>query len=122
MAKIQPEVHAMHSSRDLNRKLRSSNVSAEEPDAVFGLEILENRRLLSATVINPGGPILGVSSTADTILHEHKNKKFPPHLGPFITIAPATNLKASIDWGDGTTSTGTLKADGIVGLDEIKFE
>ncbi len=42
-------------------------------------------------------------------------------LGSFTTIAPATNLSATIHWGDGTTSAGTLLASGVVGIDEITF-
>ena len=86
-----------------------------------GFELLEGRRLLSAVVIDPGEPS-GTASVSEVTLHEHRDIKFTADLGKFITIAPATNLKATIDWGDGTTSKGMLKADGIVGIDQIKFE
>ncbi len=55
-------------------------------------------------------------------IHEVAGDKFTADLGTFITIAPATNLSAAINWGDGSTSKGTLTAIGIIGVDEIKFK
>jgi len=94
------------------------------------VEVLESRRLLSVTPILVGLPTpLGGTSTPVTvapvgglILHEKAGVQFTASLGTFVTIAPATNLHAGISWGDGTSSQGTLKAVGIVGVDEIRFE
>jgi hypothetical protein len=57
-----------------------------------------------------------------TVLHERAKHSFTADLGDFITIAPGTGLVTSIKWGDGTTSTGTLVSDGVVGLDELRFK
>jgi hypothetical protein len=83
--------------------------------AVAALERLEDRRLLSGTTPTPG-PTPGV------VLHELPMVNFTADLGDFVSIAPGDRLSASINWGDGITSTGLIKADGVVGLDEIKYE
>ena len=62
------------------------------------------------------------ASTGGVTLYDTAGVPFTASVGTFITIAPATNLKASITWGDGTSSDGALKAIGVVGIDEIKFE
>jgi hypothetical protein len=79
------------------------------------IEPLEDRRLLSAV------PAAHASTTSLTI-NEQPGVNFTADLGSFTTIAPATRLKAIIHWGDGKTSKGTLKATGVVGLDEISCE
>jgi len=84
---------------------------------VVSFEPLEERRLFSTRVL-----LVPVSATPGLILHERAGVGFTADLGNFVTIAPGDNLESSIAWGDGTTSTGTIQADGVVGLDEIKFE
>ncbi len=89
------------------------------------IEALEDRRLLSATVINPGGPPINlglvpmptVSNVVAPVHGERLNLKvgeaFHGHLGHLAGISGG-DLKffavgASIDWGDGTSPTaGTL--------------
>ena len=66
----------------------------------------------AASVISGGG----------VTLHEAPGVKFTASVGTFITIAPATGLKASITWGDGTSSIRTPKAIGVIGIDQIQFE
>jgi len=78
------------------------------------LEALERRQLLSAAV--------PTAAAAGIILDERAGVQFTADLGKFVTLAPGNNLEATINWGDGTTSAGVLKADRPVGLDEIKFE
>jgi hypothetical protein len=75
-------------------------------------ERLEDRRLLSATAVAADG----------LTLDEQLKVTFTANLGSFVTLAPGTHLRASIKWGDGKHSKGVLKADGVVGLDEINFE
>jgi len=55
-------------------------------------------------------------------LHEQAGAQFTASLGTFITPAPARNLHAVINWGDGTTSKGTIVPAVVVGIDELKFE
>jgi hypothetical protein len=73
---------------------------------VMALEALEGRQLLSAGIT----------------VYEEPGAKFTADLGNFVTIAPGTGLQATVNWGDGTTSKGVLKSDGVVGVDEINFE
>ena len=106
--------------------MRSKNRSTTRGSVI---EVLESRRLLSASpvagVATPAlfivGPVVPPTSTT-IILHERAGVAFTASLGTFVTIAPATNLQASITWGDGTSSAGTLTPLGVVGLDEVKFE
>src|SRR2546423_447666 len=100
-------------------------------------EPLESRRLLSATVsaglgdpvvappavyaVPPAAPGSGVESHGVT-LHEQAGKEFTAEVGSFVFPAPGNGLGASIDWGDGATSAGTLKADGPVGVDQINYD
>ena len=67
-------------------------------------------------------PVIISPTPPSAILHESKGVSFTANLGTFTTIAPATNLVATITWGDGTTSKGTLKPLSPVGIDQIKFE
>jgi hypothetical protein len=62
------------------------------------------------------------NSSGGVTINEVPGVSFTTSVGTFITIAPATHLHASINWGDGSSSTGTLKSDGVIGLDEIQFE
>ena len=62
------------------------------------------------------------NSSGGVTINEAPGVAFTTSVGTFITIAPGTNLHASINWGDGSSSTGTLKSDGVIGLDEIQFE
>jgi hypothetical protein len=79
------------------------------------VQLLEQRQLFSV------GPT-PISVSAVNVIHETVNVPFAADLGSFTFLAPGTNLSASVSWGDGTTSTGVVKADGVVGIDEIKFE
>jgi len=62
------------------------------------------------------------SSTGGVTLYETAGVPFTASVGTFVTLAPGTNLQASISWGDGSSSVGTIKAIGVIGIDEIKFE
>lgn len=92
------------------------------------IEPLEGRRLLSvspllahvAPSITPT-PI-SVSMGQGVTLHEKAGVSFTASVGTFVTLAPGTNLHAYIRWGDGTASQGVVKADGVIGLDQIQFE
>jgi hypothetical protein len=82
-----------------------------------GLEALEDRCLLSTTL-----PVLPAPGGGGLVFHETPGQQFTADLGTFTSIAPGTSLKASINWGDGTTSAGTIKADHVNGLDTVVFE
>ena len=102
------------------------------------VEPLEPRRLLSispapAAAVSP--MLIGVISLPTTpvptsptpapqgvTLHETAGVPFTDSVGTFVTIAPASNLRARIAWGDGSATQGTLKSLGIVGVDQIRFE
>ena len=92
------------------------------------IEQLEGRRLLSvspllahlAPSITPT-PI-SVSMGQGVTLHEKAGVSFTASVGTFVTLAPGTNLHAYIRWGDGTASQGVVKADGVIGVDQIQFE
>jgi hypothetical protein len=94
------------------------------------IEPLEDRRLLSITPLVPGvsraitvGPTpISVPMGQGVTLHEQAGVQFTASVGTFVTLAPGTNLHAYIRWGDGTSSQGMLKSDGVVGIDQIKFE
>jgi hypothetical protein len=82
------------------------------------LEALECRQLLSVSAAAaPSGPASG-----SIVLHERAGVQFTADLGNFVFLAPGTNLQASVSWGDGSVSKGVIKADGIVGVDQIDFE
>ena len=87
--------------------MRPRTGSIARHQVAIKIEPLEARRLMSV----PG-----------IVFHQHTGVKSTLNVGSFLAIAPATNLVASINWGDGATSTGKLKADGIVGIDEIVME
>jgi len=94
------------------------------------IEVLESRQLLSAAPLQSAiaiAPLLVVGpisapTGANVTLHEQAGVSFTASLGTFVTLAPAKNLQAAINWGDGTASKGTLIPGGVVGLDELKFE
>jgi hypothetical protein len=94
------------------------------------IEALEPRQLLSVApmlVGAIGSPIIStgpvtVAPSQGLTLHEKAGALFTANLGNFVTIAPANRLRASISWGDGTASVGTLKPIGVVGLDEVRLE
>src|SRR6185437_6122748 len=65
---------------------------------------------------------VAVAPSQGLTLHEKAGVPFKANLGNFVTIAPATRLRASISWGDGTASVGTLKPIGVVGIDQVRFE
>lgn len=93
------------------------------------VEPLEPRRLLSFTpfISTVASPLLigtiPVSSTPQqgVILHEQAGVQFTASVGTFLS-APATNLQASIAWGDGTTSTGAVKPLARVSLAQVRYE
>lgn len=76
------------------------------------LDTIASKAIVAARPVNSSG---GVTIT------EPAGKKFTATLGSFNVIAPANNLQSTINWGDGTTSTGTLKSVGVIGIDVIKF-
>jgi len=100
------------------------------------IELLENRRLLSAATLAANGlstntVALGtiasgttptpVNSIGGVTIHEVAGVQFTTSVGTFFTIAPGTNLKANINWGDGSSSAGTLKNIPFVSVDELEF-
>jgi len=110
--------------------LSRSGRGLRESRSLAVIERLEDRRLLSAAV-HPALSIIGTPTPMPIVaaplgqgvtLHETARVKFTASLGTFITIAPGTNLHATIDWGDGRRSLGTVKAIGVIGIDEINFE
>ncbi|MDB5387321.1 MAG: hypothetical protein JWM11_2967 [Planctomycetaceae bacterium] len=125
----------------VSRNWRSPKARTIPQPPIPGCEGLEDRMLLSAAAANhcpiaspvvathivtppiiASNPVLGSSTGTGVTLQVQQGVKFTANLGNFITIAPGTNLHVSIRWGDGTASQGTLKPDGIVGLDQINFE
>jgi hypothetical protein len=71
----------------------------------------------AVAVVRPLPP----NSPGGVTIHETAGATFTANVGSFLTIAPATNLKAVIDWGDGTTSVGIVTPDGVQGIDVLKF-
>jgi len=61
------------------------------------------------------------NSPGGVTIDEQATDKFTAKVGTFTTLAPADNLSATIDWGDGSTSPGTLLPNGVVGLDEVSL-
>jgi hypothetical protein len=68
------------------------------------LESLERRQLFSAIGVSAAA-ISPVTLTID----ERAGVKFTANLGHFSTPTASNTLEATISWGDGTTSKGTLK-------------
>ena len=107
---------------------RNANDAAAQSGPLPAIEPLEGRRLLSvspllahvAPSITPT-PI-SVSMGQGVTLHENAGVSFTASVGTFVTLAPGTNLHAYIRWGDGTSSAGVVKADGVIGVDQIQFE
>lgn len=100
--------------------------------SISSIEQLESRRLLSVSpVVHPlligtlpvtSSPPVAASLGQGVTLNENVGVPFTASVGTFVTIAPATNLRARISWGDGSTSRGTLTPLGIVGIDQVKLE
>lgn len=61
------------------------------------------------------------NSTGGATITEPAGKQFTATVGNFNFPAPGGNMHASIKWGDGTTSVGTIKAVGATGIDVIKY-
>ncbi|HEY4329292.1 MAG TPA: hypothetical protein VGN88_06125 [Phycisphaerae bacterium] len=61
------------------------------------------------------------NTSGGVTLHETAGQNFTATVGSFTTIAPATNLRATISWGDGSSSVGQVVPAGVGGLDVIKF-
>jgi hypothetical protein len=86
------------------------------PNVVVLLGIIRSKAVIGTTTAPP------VNSTGGVTFHEAPAVEFTASVGTFITLAPATNLQASITWGDGTSSIGTVTSAGVIGIDEIQFE
>jgi len=67
------------------------------------LESLERRQLFSAAGVS------AVISPVTLTIDERAGMKFTANLGHFSTPTASNTLEATISWGDGTTSKGTLK-------------
>ncbi len=63
-----------------------------------------------------------VDSKNGFLITELVGNKFTAEVGKFSFPAPATNLTATINWGDGSTSTGTITSTGVSGIDVINFK
>jgi len=63
-----------------------------------------------------------VTTSGGVTLNEKAGVAFTATVGTFSYIAPATGLAASISWGDGTTSVGTVTPTGVSGVDVINFK
>jgi hypothetical protein len=98
---------ALNSARLESSAPRGTRELQQDVSPIAAIEPLESRRLLSASGIT---------------LQETAGAAFTANLGNLTTVAPGTNLTATINWGDGKTSKGVLVADNTVGLDEINFE
>ena len=61
------------------------------------------------------------NSSGGVTINEIAGKKFSANVGSFMYIAPGTGLSATINWGDGNSSAGTLVPSGVVGIDVIKY-
>ncbi len=66
--------------------------------------------------------IVAGNSAGGVTIHETAGKSFTATVGAFQFPAPGTHLSATVSWGDGTTSKGTLVGAGIIGVDVIKFD
>jgi hypothetical protein len=88
------------------------------PKVVVLLGIIHSKAVIGAATTSAPP----VNSTGGVTLQEAPGVAFTASIGTFITLAPATNLQASVTWGDGSSSNGTVKADGVIGIDEIQFE
>ena len=102
--------------KNAGRERRRKAVSRALPT----VQSLEDRRLFSVGL--SVGPTAVSVTPPVTVLRETTNAAFTADLGSFTYPAPGTSLSATVSWGDGTTSTGVIKSDGVVGIDEIKFE
>jgi hypothetical protein len=72
----------------------------------------------STAIVTP----LSSNSPGGVTIDEVAGQSFTADVGTFTTLAPAADLKATISWGDGSTSAGTLQSDGVSGLDLVKME
>lgn len=63
-----------------------------------------------------------VTSSNGKIITELVGHKFTADLGTFSFPAPAQNLSATISWGDGSSSYGTITSTGVSGIDVINFK
>ena len=95
------------------------------------MEGLEDRTLLSVSLLMPLLATSGqraaitapLNSRGGVTIHEQAGVAFTAVVGTFSTIAPGTNLHATINWGDGTTpSIGTITPTGVAGVDVINFQ
>jgi hypothetical protein len=79
---------------------------------LFGKGALDPFGTLSAKAVV--APAVG---TGGVEIDERANKKFTAIVGSFTAIAPAFGLSATIAWGDGRTSKGTLIPGKVQGVD-----
>jgi hypothetical protein len=90
------------------------------------VETLEGRELLSTTILHPAASAALAAAVATPVggvtLHEQAGVSFTASVGTFVVLAPAPKLQASINWGDKTTSAGTITPVGPVNIDEIEFQ
>ena len=91
--------------------------------------------VLEGPIPNPGGltpdylVLLGtISSTAvvsdssgGVTLHELAGEQFTASVGSFDFPAPGTGLAASINWGDGKSSSAALVPAGVIGIDVVAY-
>ncbi len=89
-------------------------VTPGQPAAKFPTHLL-------GTIVSKAIVAAPVSSGGVTI-NEIAGHAFTANIGSFTTIAPGTGLKATITWGDGTSSAGVLKSAGVIGIDVLKFD
>ena len=61
-------------------------------------------------------------SAGGLTIHPILHRKFTAKIGTFEYPAPAIGLTANVNWGDGSSSTGTVTGIGGVGVDVIEFK
>jgi hypothetical protein len=108
---------------------RRSEMPRELRRPLPAIEPLESRRLLSvsplavsAAPISLGPSPLGVPMGQGVTLHEVAGVPFTASVGTFLAPPPGAGLNAFIRWGDGITSRGIIKPDGLVSVTQAKFE
>jgi hypothetical protein len=114
---------------------------------IIGTHTYTNPGIFKVTTLLSEGPISGITGPTATLatkllaqyvsvaivtrpignspggvtIHETAGQSFTEVLGTFSTIAPATNLHATITWGDGSVSLGKLTPTGVTGVDVVNF-
>lgn len=88
-----------------------------EPGEPIALPIRLIETIIEKAVVSPAYQ----NSAGGVTIGQVAGESFTADLGSFSTIAPGTDLHATISWGDGTTSKGTLIPAGVTGLDVLQF-